>query len=765
MNKIFRIIALAIITSFVYGCNDPKIPEAPQPKPQGPNKVIDVTENGISWYPQEATPNSSLDIYFKAEESSPLYGYEGDVYAHIGIVDGGSWLNVPAEWTENIDKCKMTKVSPNIWRLSLNSDIISWFGADESQLVPQIGIVIRNEDGSKKGLANDFFIPVNDKRLGSIDIKREALPQGMKDGINISSDNSVTFVLYDKDKNNKHYDAAFLVGSFNNWTKSDQYRMNRDDERGVWWIKLNNLDPRKEHLFQYYLVGFGKTIKVADPYSEKVLMPEDKNISTTTYPNLTEYPSATTGPVTAFTINKSPYNWKYSNSFNAPAKENLVIYELLIRDFTDAGNIKSVTANLDYIASLGVNAIELLPVQEFDGNDSWGYNPCFYFALDKAYGTENDYKNFIDECHKRGIAVIFDVVYNHCTGNSSLAKMYWDSSSNKPTENNPFCNVEAPHPFSVFEDFNHESVQTQNYIKRSLKYLLDEYKIDGFRFDLSKGFTQNKSTEANVSNYDQSRINILKSYSDAIKAVKANAYVILEHFAEYREEKALADNGIMLWRNANGAFAQSAMGYVENSSFQHIDAISSNMPIHAWVSFMESHDEERVAYKQNVYGIDLIKRNKILATDMFIASSAFLLLDRGPKMVWQFGELAYDISIEKNGRTGKKPSYLSKKNEMERARVYDAYSKIINFRKSNPEFFASQTPFQWNVSANNWGELRTIKIQSGNRYLYVLGNFDTTNAKEERLPNNSQWVDLLSGAEYNQSVTIQPNTVKIVYTR
>lgn len=83
-----------------------------------------------------------------------------------------------------------------------------------------------------------------------------------------------------------------------------------------------------------------------------------------------------------------------------------MIYELLLRDFTETGDLNGAYQKLDYLEKLGVTAIELMPVQEFDGNDSWGYNPCFYFALDKAYGTPEMYKKFIDACHARGIAVL-----------------------------------------------------------------------------------------------------------------------------------------------------------------------------------------------------------------------------------------------------------------------------------------------------------------------------------------------------------------------
>ena len=137
--------------------------------------------------------------------------------------------------------------------------------------------------------------------------------------------------------------------------------------------------------------------------------------------------------------------------------------------------------------------------------------------MDKAYGTKEEYKQFIDECHKQGIAVLLDVVYNHATGSHPFAKLYWNSKESKTAKNNPWFNVDAPHPFSVFHDFNHESPLVREFVKRNLKFLLEEYKFDGFRFDLTKGFTQNKSNESTASNKDDSRVVILKDYYKTVR--------------------------------------------------------------------------------------------------------------------------------------------------------------------------------------------------------------------------------------------------------
>ncbi|MCB0681020.1 MAG: hypothetical protein KDC32_08815, partial [Saprospiraceae bacterium] len=168
---------------------------------------------------------------------------------------------------------------------------------------------------------------------------------------------------------------------------------------------------------------------------------------------------------------------------------------------------------LDYLQNLGINAIELMPVQEFEGNISWGYNPSFHMALDKYYGPVNEFKRFIDSCHARGMAVILDVVYNHAFGQCPLVQLYFDG---KPTPESPYFNVDATHPFNVGYDFNHESEATRRYIDQVMTYWLEEFRVDGFRFDLSKGFTQvnNPDDVGAWGQYDASRIAILKHYAD-----------------------------------------------------------------------------------------------------------------------------------------------------------------------------------------------------------------------------------------------------------
>ncbi|RYD87676.1 MAG: alpha-amylase, partial [Sphingobacteriales bacterium] len=336
-----------------------------------------------------------------------------------------------------------------------------------------------------------------------------ALPAGVIDGINYGSNNTeVTLVLYAPNKNN-----VVVIGDFSNWNVLCSNQMTRTTDGNRYFIKLTGLTPGTLYKFQYIVDG---NIKTTDPYTELVLDPNnDGFIGAATFPNLPAYPTGlTTGIVGTFQTAAPAYNWS-TTAYTRTDKKNLVIYELLVRDFLASGNWQTLTDTLNYIKGLGVNAIELMPSNEFEGNNSWGYNPDFFFAPDKAYGTKNNLKRFIDSAHNRGIAVIMDAVLNHATGLSPLAQLYWNNTTNQPAANSPYFNVTATHPFSVFNDFNHESEATKYHTARYIRHWLTEYKLDGFRWDLSKGFTQKVCPDVNCWNaYDAARVATWQRYHD-----------------------------------------------------------------------------------------------------------------------------------------------------------------------------------------------------------------------------------------------------------
>lgn len=788
MKKSRTVLTLLLISIFLFSCGEdpvivPDKPKPEEPKPEEPAMLNDW----YSWQPEKPDADEELTIFFKAPSSSELYNYTGEVYVHIGIVNEGVWQNVPADWDENISKCKMSPVEgeSNAWSIKLIPTIREWF---ESENIPinKIGVIARSADGNKKGNKDgaDFFIEeITDSKYKAFQpaaVKTASMPAGLNHGINIIDNSTVTLVLFDKDKNGNRKDFAHVIGDFNDWTLSndEKSQMFRDESSGVWWITLSNLDPNKEYAFQYYIgKSGGETFRVADPYSRKILDPDnDKYISSATYPHLKPYPEKAIGIVSVFQTKSESYNWQVTD-FEIPDRDNLVIYEMLLRDFSETGDINGALGKLDYLESLGVNAIELMPVQEFDGNDSWGYNPAFFFAMDKAYGTDRMYKEFIDECHKRGIAVILDVVYNHATGANPYARMWWDTSNNKTSVENPFFNVNAPHPYSVFHDFNHDAqidgkFIVRDFVKRNLLFLLEEYNIDGFRFDLTKGFTQKNSTESSASNYDASRVAILKEYNNAIKEVNPNAYVILEHFADDREETELSNEGMMVWRNMNWQYGQSAMGHKEDSGFTRT-YYGTVRPTNSLVSYMESHDEERLAYKQVTWGNGIIKTSLSARMSQLATNAVFFFTVPGPKMIWQFGELGYDISIDQNGRTGKKPIKWDYLEVSERNSLLKTYSTLINLRMDHPELFNSTATLDWRVTPTFWEQGRFITLSSfgSSKQVVVIANFtNEVITVPYTFPRYGVWYNYMDQSETidvtstNLNIDVPANSFKIYST-
>lgn len=582
------------------------------------------------------------------------------------------------------------------------------------------------------------------------------VPAGMKQGINYYSDDptKATLVLFAPGKS-----IIRVMGDFNNWSENNPaYVMNKTSDGRVFWITLDNLVSGQEYAYQYII---DESLKLADYNAEKVLDPwNDPYIDAVTYPNLKAYPSVLNkeinGIVSVLQTNKPVYNWKVTN-FQRPQKEGLRVYELLVRDFVEKHNWDAVKAKISYIKSLGMNAIELMPFNEFEGNLSWGYNPNFYFAPDKYYGTEKALKEFIDECHAQGIAVIMDMVLNHSFGSSPMVRMYWDAANNQPAANSPWFNQTATHPFNVGYDFNHDSEDTKYFTSRVMRFWLENYKIDGFRFDLSKGFTQNYTTDvAGWNQYDQARINTWYRYYDSMQVVSPGSYCVLEHLGNDDEEIQLSNKGMLLWENMNHQYNQLTMGWVDDSNLDRSIYSNRGWTKNNMLLYMESHDEERLMYRNLQWGNTAGTYNAKDSATGYARNAmamAFWALTPGPKMVWQFGELGYPYSINRCGdntisdgcRTDAKPITWHYLNNPDRVKLKDAYAKMMALRVAYPETFINNYVSSGTMLGNGEGLVRKMVINSPDIKIVLAGNFDVT-AKTTTItwPATGEWFPYLS---------------------
>lgn len=785
----------------------------------------------ITTYPLFPVAGDSVVLTFDAAlGNGGLEGYDGDVYAHTGVIteesgSGTDWKYVKSDWGQNTPETKLERIGDDLYSMNIGPSIREYYGVPQNEQILQMAFVFRSEDSQLTGrdvggldifvevyqaelgvvfiepdvdelivqendelpvnLAGNFsdslFLYVDDVLISSTnellvldtivvqgegkhwvkgvakndtgmvadsfyyyvrgEVAVEALPAGVQSGINYMDENTVTLALTAPGK-----EFVFVIGDFNNWQLEEEYFMKMTPDGDKWWLEIDGLVPQQQYIFQYFVDG---EIKIADPYAEQISDPwNDQYISEDVYPGLIEYPHGkTTGIAAVLQTAQEEYDWVVED-FTSPPVEELVVYEILIRDFTEEHTYEAMKDTLGYLEELGITAVELMPVNEFEGNSSWGYNPSFYFAPDKYYGPKDKLKAFIDECHQRGIAVIIDMVLNHSYDQSPFVQLYFDGD--KPTEDNPWYNRE--HNFTNPDaqwgnDFNHESPYTKELVDSINAFWMSEYKVDGFRFDFTKGIGNNIKGPSDPwgSNYDADRIALLKRMADEIWERNPDALVILEHLAENSEEKELANYGMLMWGNLNYSYSEGVMGYNDagKSDFSWISYQKRGWSDPHVIGYMESHDEERVMYKSVTYGssqgnYDIT--DTTTAINRVAMAATFFFPIPGPKMIWQFGELGYDYSIDFNGRLGEKPVRWDYYQQDRRRFLYNMFKELIHLKLEYDVFKTED------YTLNVYGTMKQIQLDDDEMNVCIIGNFGVQDGTiEADFQHTGMWYDYFTG--------------------
>ncbi len=628
-------------------------------------------------------------------------------------------------------------------------------------------------------ISRSFVILVNNTTT-------QALPANMEDGINYdpSDPSKATLVLTAPLK-----DFVYVAGSFNNWQPDTTYAMKKDAGSDKYWLNLTGLTAGTNYTYQYWvaeetpITDSPALVKTADPYSTLVLSPfDDPYIPSTSYPNLPTYPAGQQREVTVLKTGETPYNWQVNN-FVKPDKDKLVIYEVLIRDFDADRNFQDLIDKVDYFKNLNINAIELMPVMEYEGNEGWGYNPSFHLALDKFYGTKEKLKELVDLYHQNGIAVILDVALNHAFGRNPMERMWMIDDDHDgwgaPSSENPYFNEHATHAYGIGYDFNHSSAYTKYYTKRVLKQWISEFHVDGFRWDLTKGFTQNCTSgdEPCTNAYQQDRVDILKEYADYTWSLDPDSYVIFEHLGDAGEETEWANyrlnegKGIMLWGRANEPYDELEMGQGGNKNFETVGHTAHNFNGKRLVGYFESHDEERMMYNALQYGNSSNSGHNV--TDLNTALSrmpaigAISLLVPGPKMIWHFGDLGMEQSlntctdgtVDPQCRLATKPQPQWVNNwlaDANRNQIYNAWAHMNALKKNEPVFngdydinSGSLTPriYIWDNSLP----------QSQLKNVVIIANFDVNGTNvTPYFPYTGTWYNLMDNSSMNVTNASSP---------
>lgn len=260
--------------------------------------------------------------------------------------------------------------------------------------------------------------------------------------------------------------AVSVAGNFNNWSY-DRHPLTNEGN-GYWSADILQALTNDEYKF---VIRNGHELLRTDPYAQRVIGD---------YRN-------------AVVVDHDAFDWGDDTFTPAPLNE-LVIYELHVGTFDEMvvqppGHFAGVIEKLPYLSSMGFNAIELMPVKEFNGQLSWGYNPAHPFAVEEVYGGPNGLKTLVREAHRHNIAVIIDVVYNHF-GPEDLSLWQFDGWSENDKGGIYFYNDwRSKTPWAdTRPDYGRPEVR--RFIRDNVMMWLEEYRVDGLRWDAT-GYIRN----------------------------------------------------------------------------------------------------------------------------------------------------------------------------------------------------------------------------------------------------------------------------------
>ena len=259
-----------------------------------------------------------------------------------------------------------------------------------------------------------------------------------------------------------HAEAVWVKGEFNDWSDTAHPMQRLGD--GYWYGEVAGAQPGQGYKFG--LRNGERTFDRIDPYARQVTNSVGHGVI----------------------YDGEAFDWQ-GDDFQLPPHNELVIYEMHIGSFFVAedgtpGDFELALEKLQHLKRLGVNAVQVMPIAEFAGDYSWGYNPAHIFAVESAYGGPDAFKHFVRAAHREGIAVILDVVYNHF-GPSDLDLWQFDGWQENDKGGIYFYNDDrAETPWgSTRPDYGR--VEVRNFIRDNAMMWLENYRVDGLRYDMT----------------------------------------------------------------------------------------------------------------------------------------------------------------------------------------------------------------------------------------------------------------------------------------
>ena len=566
-------------------------------------------------------------------------------------------------------------------------------------------------------------------------IVKEPVPQNVKDGVNMAG-NEITFALHAPGKN-----YVALKGSFN--SEFPQGELMKSSGDTLWW--LTKTIPDGEYSYQYSING---NRLIADPWSKDIEWIDPQTCEESWNASLAK---------TTFVVGSDPFPWTDSE-YEKPGLKDLIIYEMHPGDFSgdpqNPGTFNYLTQKVaeGYFNDLGVTAIELMPINEFEGSVSWGYNPSYHMAPESSYGTPEELKLLVDTCHRQGIAVIFDVVFNHAWGSSALWQLN-ETDDGHDIQNDYYFNGVSQwgNKLEHWREVNGKKYRTWKYISEVLRTWIEDYHIDGFRYDVSHGV-----------GWDHTNMQGMAYYVKYVHDLDPTAYNICEDFP-----------GGATWTNINRSPDADA-GWHADFHWRMKDVLVSNLKIFGeiknvidldgytdytgLINYTVSHDERRLMYELASAGRDAALMRTKMGTSVLMTSVGIPMLFNGQ-------EFAQNTSNRnQSGNPIPEPLQWNNLSTDWGQDMFEHYKRLIWLRKNRNVL---RSPFMDIKIASNVNRSLVYWRNNANEKVVVAGNFNSSKKSLDiPFPANGEWYEFVRDdtfmvADSVITVSMDPTEVKV----
>ncbi len=419
---------------------------------------------------------------------------------------------------------------------------------------------------------------------------------------------------------------VFVTGDFNGWEKASIALTH--EENGFWSVQVP--EASTGHQYKYVLKTAQGELMRNDPYAREV----------------------TNSVGNSVVVNPSDFDWQ-NDHFDMPSLNKMVIYELHVGSFNvkeegKAGDFYGVIEKLDYLKSIGVNVIELMPVAEFPGGFSWGYNPAHPFAVESEYGGPKALKELVKTAHQKGIAVVLDVVYNHF-GPTDMDLWQFDGWQENGLGGIYFYNDwRAKTPWGdTRPDYGRSEVR--QYIRDNALMWLEEYHIDGLRMDMVP-YIRNVNADGNPANDLEEGYKLIQWVNSEIKSRYPEKFTVAEDLHTLDAITAPVENGGLGYSSQwDSQFVHPIRDIIIQMHDEHrnMDVVVASI-VHRYnndvferVIYTESHDEvsngqarvtQEIAGEQDVDNW-YAKKRSLLGAALMMTAPGIPMLFQGQTML------------------------------------------------------------------------------------------------------------------------------------